>query len=210
MTGRLAKSLAMLRDQADALAPQRSRASDGWIGDAAHSARKSDHNPNGKGVVCAIDITHDPRHGLDANALAETLRASKDPRLKYIIWNRRIWNPSVSAAWRPYTGSNPHDKHVHVSVAAAAALYDDARPWALKGDFRPDTTAPKVVEKPLLKRGSKGDAVKALQKALGFTGKDLDGDFGKKTEGAVIAFQKAKKLVVDGRVGPATWDALAA
>lgn len=208
MAWRLAKSLTMLRAQADALAPKRSKISDGTIGDAAHSSRASDHNPNGKGVVCAIDITHDPRNGLDANALAETLRGSKDPRMKYIIWNRRIWNPSVSPAWRPYKGANPHDKHVHVSVSASPALYDDTRPWALKGEFKPDTSAPKVIEKPLLRRGSKGDEVKALQKALGFTGKDLDGDFGKKTEGAVIAFQKARKLVVDGKVGPSTWEAL--
>ena len=49
-----------------------------------------------------------------------------------------------------------------------------------------------------LRKGDKGDDVKTLQKLLGITD---DGDFGKKTEAAVIAFQKAKGLTADGVVG---------
>ena len=40
-----------------------------------------------------------------------------------------------------------------------------------------------------LKKGCKGDEVKTLQKLLGVA---VDGDFGPKTEAAVIAFQKAQ------------------
>ena len=32
--------------------------------------------------------------------------------LKYMIWNRRSWNPE-RGSWAPYTGSNPHTDHVH-------------------------------------------------------------------------------------------------
>ena len=56
-----------------------------------------------------------------------------------------------------------------------------------------------------LKKGSKGDEVKVLQKALNVT---VDGDFGPKTEEAVKAFQKSKGLTPDGIVGPKTWVAL--
>lgn len=36
----------------------------------------------------------------------------------YVIWNGRIWsNSSSSAAWRAYTGTNPHTDHVHVSLS---------------------------------------------------------------------------------------------
>ena len=56
-----------------------------------------------------------------------------------------------------------------------------------------------------LKKGSKGEEVKLLQQALGIT---ADGDFGPKTEAAVIAFQKAHELTADGIVGAKTWAAL--
>lgn len=53
-----------------------------------------------------------------------------------------------------------------------------------------------------LKRGSKGENVKAIQRILGV---DVDGSFGAKTEAAVKAYQKKHGLQVDGRVGPETW-----
>lgn len=47
-----------------------------------------------------------------------------------------------------------------------------------------------------------------VQKILGFSGDDLDGEFGPKTEAVVRRFQAEHGLDVDGEVGPATWDAL--
>lgn len=55
-----------------------------------------------------------------------------------------------------------------------------------------------------LKYGSTGDEVKQLQEALGFTGNDVDGVFGKKTQQAVIDYQKANGLTVDGIAGKNT------
>ena len=52
--------------------------------------------------------------------------------------------------------------------------------------------------------GSTGDEVKQLQTALGFTGSDVDGIFGKKTQQAVIDYQKANGLTVDGIAGKNT------
>ena len=54
-----------------------------------------------------------------------------------------------------------------------------------------------------LKIGSKGENVKLLQRFLKL--KD-DGDFGPKTETAVKKWQKTNGLVVDGIVGPITWN----
>lgn len=114
---RVAQSLLVLRDQVDAMYPARSRSSDGTIGDAAHAGTTSDHNPDSGGVVRAMDLTHDPAHGADMGRLAEALRVSRDPRIKYVIFSRRIFSATASPwTWRTYTGSNPHDHHMHVSV----------------------------------------------------------------------------------------------
>ena len=56
--------------------------------------------------------------------------------------------------------------------------------------------------------GSKGDDVKDLQKALGFTGKDVDGIFGEQTKKAVMNYQRKKGLAVDGIAGDKTLGAL--
>lgn len=123
---RCARSLDVLLDQIDAKYPRRSNRSDGSLGDAAHRARASDHNPVG-GVVHARDFTHDPRGGLDCNILATQLAQSKDARIKYIIWNRRKFE---NGRWRKYTGTNPHDKHLHLSVVGGRAG-DVAARWNL-------------------------------------------------------------------------------
>lgn len=57
-------------------------------------------------------------------------------------------------------------------------------------------------ERPTLRKGATGDAVRLLQRKLKIT---TDGAFGPKTHAAVAAFQAARGLVVDGVVGPVTW-----
>ena len=139
MAWRMAAALERLRLEVNAAAPDRATASDGGIGDARHGARTSDHNPCPCcTVVCARDFTHDPAGGLDAARLAAWLRARimADPperRVRYVIWDRRICSghgqPHPAGAWRAYRGSNPHTRHVHVSVRHGAEHYDNATPW---------------------------------------------------------------------------------
>lgn len=67
-----------------------------------------------------------------------------------------------------------------------------------------------TVEIKVLKKGAKGESVKAMQILLigyGFScGKSgADGSFGSATDNALRAFQKAKGLSVDGSCGPKTW-----
>lgn len=134
---RLAKSLEKLRSQVNSAYPKRSKLSDGWIGDAAHQAVASDHNPNRAGVVTALDLTHDPKNGFDAHTLADVLIANRHPNLEYVISNRRIAGAWTNWKWQRYTGSNPHDKHIHVSVGdgkpdgQATGNYDSTKEWAL-------------------------------------------------------------------------------
>lgn len=206
MTWRLAKSLVRLREQVNAGWPERSKQSDGSIGDEKHSARESDHNPLPNGVVCAIDITHDPAHGFDSYKFADWLMIARDSRVKYVISNGRIGSGSAGPQpwqWRKYTGANKHDHHVHISVKADAASYDNGRDWFIDG-YTGKVDPSYVAPKPTLRKGSTGADVEYLQTLLG---ESVDGDFGPLTDAAVRAAQKKYGLVVDGIVGPASWTA---
>jgi len=62
----------------------------------------------------------------------------------------------------------------------------------------------------MLRKGSRGNDVKTLQTLLNENGYSLtvDGIFGSQTDSAVRDYQACKGLVVDGIVGPKTWDKL--
>lgn len=129
---RLAPALEQMRREADAIAPDRSRRSDGTIGDAAHAARRSDHNPDDDGLVTALDLTHDPAGGWDAHARVEQIRRRQDPRVSYLISNDRIAGPGAGGwEWRPYrpgvASRNRHTQHAHVSVTQAGKR--SIAPW---------------------------------------------------------------------------------
>lgn len=123
----LSKSAVQLREQIDDCFPDRDRSSDGWIGDARHSAKPSDHNPDSKGVVRAIDVDKDLNKvktlSLD---LFEQLRlfakADKRKRITYIIHNGKICSARRNWKYRPYKGYNAHMAHIHISFSPGADL----------------------------------------------------------------------------------------
>jgi len=112
-------AIAVLR-QATALCPKRKKASDGLLPSAAHVHQNpnSDHNSG-----FAVDITHDPVNGIDC-VLAYT-KLKYDPRVKYLIFNGKIW--SKEKGDRDYTGTNKHNKHLHISIKEGCG--DDTSPW---------------------------------------------------------------------------------
>ncbi len=131
MDWRLAKSLGTLRDQINAAHPSRSKGDDGTIGDARHQAEHSEHNPDKNGVVRAIDISNDPAHRADSDVMAKAIVASRDRRILYMISHRKICSSVVSPwVWRPYSGSDPHTGHFHLSVVEDPKLYDSTAPWS--------------------------------------------------------------------------------
>jgi peptidoglycan hydrolase-like protein with peptidoglycan-binding domain len=205
---RVARALETLLTQINEAAPNRSKSSDGSIGDASHQASKSDHNPNSAGVVQARDFTHDPRGGFDSYRFAEHLRTHPDKRVKYVISNRKIfagYGGPQPWEWRSYSGSNPHDQHAHVSVEDSATLYDDGSPWQMGITVGlPDPSAP-TITLPVLRVGSKGFYVSMLQTLLGMTGKAVDGIFGEGTKAALQQFQRDHKLDADGVCGVYSW-----
>lgn len=99
--------------------PHRNKASDGIMGDTAHQQRRSDHNAGN-----AFDLTRDPVNGPDCNVWSQIVIS--DPRVTYVIWNSKIYVVS-RGEWRNYTGSNPHNKHMHVSIHETSR--NDLAPW---------------------------------------------------------------------------------
>ena len=186
--------------------PNRNRASDGIMCDALH-ASSSDHCSGN-----AFDLTNDPGNGCDAHSLVEQLKQRRDPRVKYIISNRRIWNPSISNAWRDYSGDNPHTKHAHVSILSSKR--EDTSPWWHDVQPVPSDTTLCPRPHPLLKEGARGGDVEHLQELLIRNGHDLsqeggvDGKFESGVKREVKAFQAFRGLVDDGKVGKNTWNKL--
>jgi len=70
---------------------------------------------------------------------------------------------------------------------------------------QPPAPAPVDPTKTILRKGDRGEVVKKLQTALGFTGRDVDGDFGNNTLIALKAAQFTHGLASDGVCGPASW-----
>lgn len=144
----LVPCLVQLRNDFTEVAPNRKRDSDGSVGDQAHMKSTSDHNPDETGTVPirdadsrnevhAIDIDKDLMEpGLDMERvvqfLLERCRRGLEKRLRYIIWNRRIWH--VDSGWRQkaYNGPNPHNEHAHFSASYNSVREADDSPWNLK------------------------------------------------------------------------------
>jgi len=116
--------LARLRSEVNAKWPNRSTASDGWIGDPAHSSRESDHNPNSRGMVNALDIT---AKGINPYTVVNA--AIKHPSTNYIIFDGRIYSRSSGFKSVRYGGPNPHETHVHISIQQSRTAEQNTRAW---------------------------------------------------------------------------------
>jgi hypothetical protein len=219
----LAPSLIALEAEVDKRWPKRSRVSDGSIGDQAHAARSSEHNPDRdadgmpNGAVSAIDIT------ATNNTLREAVlkAAIGSPRVWYVINRGSIWSRTHGWEKRDYDGSNPHTNHIHISLAQTKRAHDDTSSWGIaetepvKPAATPDETidgavarpAPKAKVLPTLSRGDTGDYVAFLQRFLAV--KPAIGQFGPRTARAVRRYQRSRGLTVDGVVGPNTWKEIA-
>lgn len=192
-----APSLRRLRDTVNRRWPNRDKSSDGWIGDPAHQARQSAHNPDPRtGVVRARDLDKD-------GIVMPVVIASGilHPSTRYIIFNRRIYRSQDRFRPRSYDGSNPHTGHGHFEIWATVSAENNPAAWQLIDGFK----------WPELRKGNTGHDVKQLQALLNGHGASVvvDSVFGDGTDAAVRAFQTRRGLSVDGLVGPRTQASLA-
>jgi hypothetical protein len=115
-------AIAVLR-QATAISPSRKKVSDGLLPSKAHinQSPNSDHNTG-----FAVDLTDDPKHGIDCADIFQKLK--EDKRVKYLIFKGKIWSVERAAEGdREYSGSNPHNKHLHISINDG--MGKDTSPW---------------------------------------------------------------------------------
>lgn len=138
MTVALTKGLANLRSQVNATFPNRDKTSDGTIGDKAHQAETSGHNPDDtKGAKAEwnadSDTTPEIRAwdmdsdlgcpGTTAQMVVDHIR--KLPKvssvLRYMIYNRKIYEAANGWAPKTYTGASAHTEHIHFTGAYTQA-----------------------------------------------------------------------------------------
>ena len=227
-----APCLKQFKAEYDARKPGRNTSSDGWIGDSAHQKRKSDHNPNKKGVVTAGDFT---TIGWDHSEIMSIIdKVKRDWRTAYVIYQGTIWNRRNGFKAAKSSG---HENHFHISTLnylnigldmgeeVMVKAWNDTSSWL--GGLVAPTPAPSTQPKsewgddsmPLGLK-SKGPRVAALQMGLlrafpryAYPIRDAggaDGYFGEATKKVVMEFQRRARLSADGVVGAKTQAALRA
>lgn len=125
-----------LREQLNERFPKRDKRSDGWIGNAEHASRRSDHNPDKRGWVHALDIDEDFGAPGDAEVFASQLiaycRAGLDHgRILNVVYENRVASGTFQRTfwtWRPDPRLG-HTSHIHISFTQAAE--QDGRPFLL-------------------------------------------------------------------------------
>lgn len=174
-----AKSLNALMDEIELWQPS-PRPADGTVASKTHDQNNpsSDHRPrpfSGSGIVHAVDVGE---LNEDGSVLAEAVRAKRDPRLKYLIHEGRLFSSynhvnGAAWTWRPYSGYNAHSNHVHISVYRSSE--NNGAKWNLGLQSQ---------------EGDEVELVKQIQTALNKTSLSpklvVDGIWGPKTEAAFL------------------------
>jgi hypothetical protein len=229
----LNRFLTSWRDAINRRFPKRTRASEGTIGNAEHSARSSEHNPDRDGSVDAFDMDVNlhgaPNDEGDAAELREieALKADFQKQPGAQLWIHRGWiaNKAVQR-WkrRKYTGANKHGKHVHWQsdgdverkpMVGGLADTDEVIDAINHPAASKSATVPAWPHKPDFSFGPEHERnaystvykAQARLRARGWR-ITVDGHYGPKTVRIVKLFQAEKKLSADGRLGPNTWRAL--
>ncbi len=162
------------------------------------------------GLGLAVDLSDTPTVPIGATSLAWL--ADHGPSFGF-------WNTVQSEAWHwTYCLGDDVPKSIPITAAAdatatataTAAIRTEPAPVDWQVIAATDATMTAVIFPGELVEGAQGEAVSAVQWKLAAAGQvvKVDGDFGKKTAAAVVAFQTAHGLTPDGRVGKMTWAAL--
>ena len=223
-----------LRDQVNKKWPNRDKASDGWIGDAAHQAntgwgtngKGSYHNVDPNGIVHAIDLDEGfgPgwKKGTTAKEFAEQLatycREGKDKgRIAHIVYEDQVASATANN-WHFRGSGYSHFQHIHISFTNKAdkdgskfllPIFENVKPPAPK----PEQKIPAYPGRSRLTKGQRNSDVKTMQKQLIKKGFAISagptGYYGDQTVAAVKKFYASLDKKKDGAVmQPDGWNKL--
>jgi putative chitinase len=144
--------------------------------------------------------------GVDAVDNPDQVAEDKEVALKSAIW---FWNKNGLNKFADisdiktmtkringgYIGLEDRIHHWKVALAAMGVMHDN-----LHGSDEEESDVD-TSDIGVLRKGSKGEGVKMMQKALGI---DADGNFGPGTERVLKEWQKSNGLTADGIAGPST------
>lgn len=235
---RLCAAGVTLRDQVNKRWPSRDKASDGWVGDAAHAAREgwgtngrgSYHNPDPNGIVHAIDLDEDffgkgkggQKAAMEfAQQLATYCREGKDGgRIAHIVYEDKVAS-ATAQNWHFRGSGYGHTHHIHISFTNKADK-DGSKfrlPIFETEQDKPNPPAPKPERIPAYPGRSKltykqrNADVRDMQKQLIKKGFNIPngatGYYGDQTTAAVKRFYASINKKKDGRtLDPSGWNAL--
>lgn len=219
-----------LRNQVNKEWPSRDKASDGWIGDAAHASRDgwgtngkgSYHNPDPNGIVHAIDLgdaflgkgTGQKVAKKFADELATYCREGRDEgRIAHIVYEDQVAS-GTDKNWHFRGSGFDHFHHIHISFTDKANHNGEKFDLPIfKSSPNPTNKIPPYPGRMKLQYQSKNSGVRNLQKQLIKTGFPIpDGPtnyYGDQTTAAVKKFYASVGKKKDGKaVDPSGWKAL--
>jgi hypothetical protein len=179
----LVPCLVALRTEFNLLARKRDKGADGWIGDKAHQAESSDHNPDDTPgsrtpytdpdkipEVHALDVDKDLGAGLDlddyVHPIVDRHRAGLDDRLQNVIWRGRIASRSWGWTWIPYSGASKHFDHAHFSARYTTPQENDTSPWGVWEDTMTEAQLLAALESPRGQATLRKAALAAVEAAM--------------------------------------------
>lgn len=203
-----AKGMRVLRNQVQSKRPGMTIYG---VGDKAHQAEVSGHNPDDTPGVRAEDQDSDnvaewraldfmigPAFSAeDAQKLYNDLTSdsANRQRLLYVIYNEKIRSASTGWTGRRYTGKQNHKDHLHASGEADAD--GNESPWNLS-DWGDGSTPPPLPDEDLVVDGILGPkTIAKWQKVMGTT---IDGVIDADDSELVRAVQRRLKETVDHRL----------
>jgi len=178
--------------------------------DAATETDESEAEPETETEAAGETETADSTTPEETAAAIANARAASSPSLAAVASDRPISSASPSAPRPSAAPPSPATRQPRARIATPPQQPAGGG-RATPPDYRQLPT--RVVFRPLLRQGDRGYDVALLQQLLarlGYYDQAADGDFGRRTEAAVKAFQRDRNLAVDGMVGFSTCNVLRA